>query len=370
MRMARTRKKRKPFLLAAALGFGLAGATGACIWDSRTLSDEVAYDVDLMEALIGYIPTHGPAFHENRLLFSRAPIVGTFLAGEFGLDRAVSLMELGRLDEAEEELQEALRDHPGEYRILSNLGVLAERRGDLGEAVRLTRRALEVNPAGHPGVGDLYLRMLEWRAARAAGGDPARDFTGRRYDAGAEAGFLVPAPGSVPVGEGSLLALIKAAPRFPDAYLVLGDLLRSQGREGEALWAYLRAEDLGHPAEAAVGARADELLARFRAWWWMARFDSELSFDPAAARREAREWFARGDRWREEFHRTEARLAEGDHPQPTFQEVRGEVEGRGAYRLPGALVPKDRIGSRLRTLASALMTTLAVVLLIRLRRPA
>jgi Flp pilus assembly protein TadD len=59
---------------------------------------------------------------------------------------AICLMELADYPAAKKELEAALRDEPENIKIISNLGVLAMKRGDKGEAAAFFRTVLELKP--------------------------------------------------------------------------------------------------------------------------------------------------------------------------------------------------------------------------------
>ena len=66
------------------------------------------------------------------------------------LERAFALFELLRLEEARRQLEEALARAPDEAWAHQQLGLLAERRGDLAEAGRRFTRARKLDPRAFP----------------------------------------------------------------------------------------------------------------------------------------------------------------------------------------------------------------------------
>jgi tetratricopeptide (TPR) repeat protein len=87
-------------------------------------------------------------------------------AAEYGLaaadtrnELAICLMETGDYDKAKRELESALRDDPENVKIISNLGALALRRGQEGEAAAFFRAALELAP--DDSVAAAYLRLAQ-----------------------------------------------------------------------------------------------------------------------------------------------------------------------------------------------------------------
>jgi tetratricopeptide (TPR) repeat protein len=61
-------------------------------------------------------------------------------------EKAICLMELGDLKAARKELEEALRKEPENTKIISNLGVLAQKSGNKDEAAAFFRTVLELDP--------------------------------------------------------------------------------------------------------------------------------------------------------------------------------------------------------------------------------
>ena len=68
---------------------------------------------------------------------------------DFGMkafDLALSLHRQGRLAEAERHYQDILKSDPRHFGALHHLGVAQAQGGKLENAIRLMRRALELNP--------------------------------------------------------------------------------------------------------------------------------------------------------------------------------------------------------------------------------
>ena len=61
-------------------------------------------------------------------------------------EMAICLMELGDLKGAKKELEKALREEPENVKIISNLGVLAQKSGNMNEAEAFFRTVLELDP--------------------------------------------------------------------------------------------------------------------------------------------------------------------------------------------------------------------------------
>jgi len=69
---------------------------------------------------------------------------------------AICLMESGDLQGARRELESALRDDPENIKIISNLGVLALKNGNAGEAAAFFRTVLELDP--HDPIANNFLQ--------------------------------------------------------------------------------------------------------------------------------------------------------------------------------------------------------------------
>jgi len=113
-----------------------------------------------------------------------------------------ALMEEGRLDAAEEQLQAALVLFPDYYEADYNLGIIAAREGKLDEAERRFRRALEENP----GFAEARNNLGSLLAQRGLKDEARREF--------AEA--------------------LRLKPDYAGAHFNLGRLLQSEGRMDEA----------------------------------------------------------------------------------------------------------------------------------------
>lgn len=82
-------------------------------------------------------------------------------------DYAVTLMHLGRANEAVALLTEIERTHPNSYVTASNLGTAYELAGDNGEALKWIREAIRRNEDAHEGTEWLHVRILEAKIAAA-----------------------------------------------------------------------------------------------------------------------------------------------------------------------------------------------------------
>ena len=84
------------------------------------------------------------------------------------LSEALALERQGDYDAALTSYRLALRDHPNDRRILQNMAIAFSKTGQVEEAVRCYRRALELDPSSpgaHYGLAFLLLTRKDWAAA-------------------------------------------------------------------------------------------------------------------------------------------------------------------------------------------------------------
>jgi len=84
------------------------------------------------------------------------------------LSEALALERQGDYDAALTSYRLALRDRPNDRRILQNMAIAFSRTGQVEDAIRCYRRALEVDPASagaHYGLAFLLLKRRDWSGA-------------------------------------------------------------------------------------------------------------------------------------------------------------------------------------------------------------
>lgn len=125
------------------------------------------------------------------------------------LNEALALERQGDFEAAIVSYRLALRDHPGDPRILQNLAIVLSRTGKIDDAVRHYRRALDLDPqlaGAHYGLGFLLMRKGESDTAarhlRAFLGNPPRGPEAQRWIEHAETALreLEHAPPSAAAG--------------------------------------------------------------------------------------------------------------------------------------------------------------------------
>ena len=169
----------------AVLGASLSTAV-SCLWDRDTLRDELKTETDTFDLITGQFPHHGDEYYRRRIEVLQANEAKLGL--EERNDLAVAYIRLKRFDEGRAILLNNLKQEPGDYFTLSNLGVCAKKEGRFQKAADYIERALEVRREGHLGLGDWYLKRLRYRAALDANpeGVPKTNFLvhlgGSSYD--------------------------------------------------------------------------------------------------------------------------------------------------------------------------------------------
>ncbi|MFT3979545.1 MAG: hypothetical protein QM687_03680 [Ferruginibacter sp.] len=76
---------------------------------------------------------------------------------------AVTLIKLGRLEEAETILNQLYKEKPEDYSIVANLGTLYELQGKNSKALEYIRRSVVINPDSHWGSEWFHIRVLEFK---------------------------------------------------------------------------------------------------------------------------------------------------------------------------------------------------------------
>lgn len=211
----------------------------------------------MMESNLGVGLGMDPARRESALAHFRRAIE---LAPDYVEPRkrmALLLLEMGRPDEAVVQLQAVLRLETGDPDTYVGLGRAAAALRRWPEAIAWYGKALELDP----GRADVELRMghalasLERlpealghysRAARLAPGSAEAHFY---------SGWALSRTGALAEAEIELKRSIEAAPSIPDAYRLLADVYREQGRDAESRRYAEMAARLAARSRSATGAR-------------------------------------------------------------------------------------------------------------------
>lgn len=238
----------------------LADSVPACGWSWETYAAEGKALPCVHDALVGYFPKHSDAYHRTVIA---AVDYATSWAPSFtaGLDaKGLSLMHLGRLEEARAVMLARLAVAPDAYPSHANLGTLYTFTGEYEKALQHIDRAMKLEPKAHFGREKYHRKLVEY--LRDVKADPnarmTRNFLGveptpvdrtqgskARYE---KAGFQDDAIDALV----SMIA-VYGAESLADIYLTLGELLALRGYPKLAWTAYKRASELSHPREKDLG---------------------------------------------------------------------------------------------------------------------
>lgn len=224
-----------PFILCACLAVNLEPTSLACVNTSYSTIEEKEITNDLRLLVIGAFPAHGDAFFENELKRCRSILKSEPKNFDARNDLAAAMMKLGRFEDAEHQLLENEKIHPAQYRTASNLGVLYKKWSRFDLSKKWLETALQIQPEGHMGLGDYYLRMVQWRGNT---NKKETNFLGVASHLDARATAAV-------ANREYVITLIKNDRHFANAYVVLGDIAFVEGDLQTAVRCYLRAEELG-----------------------------------------------------------------------------------------------------------------------------
>ncbi|MCF6311286.1 MAG: tetratricopeptide repeat protein [Verrucomicrobiales bacterium] len=217
-------------------------ALTACINTSYSRLDEIEITDDLLPLILGAFPHHGAAFYEHEIIRTRKILKSSPKQFEARNDLGSAYTKLKKWKFAQAEFEGNEKLHPSRYETSSNLGVMFKKKGDYAQAEKYIAQALGIKPGGHMGLGDYYLKMIQWLAGTQSQDIIEKNFLGIRYNAGPEATAKV-------ANEEYVVTLIKNDYQFPDAYVVLGDILFTRGDYQLALRAYHRAQSLIKPTQ-------------------------------------------------------------------------------------------------------------------------
>lgn len=263
----------------ALLLLALSDDAEACGWDWETYHAEAKSLPCVHDALLGYWPKHVDEYHEARIVAADHALRWLPHWTE-GLDaKGLSLLHLGRLEQAKAVMQQRHAIAPAAYASHANLGTLHTFTGDFARALEHIDAAMAIEPAAHFGREKYHRALVVFLQRVAAEPEIARrenflgiEFEDRQRTRGSKALFesLVESRGLDDQAFDALVSMITVygADGVPEIYLTLGELLAARGHLRLAYTAYRRARELGH-------VRGDELRR------WMRKIDGQLG----AARR-------------------------------------------------------------------------------------
>lgn len=307
----------------AALLLCLLSQAVACVNTSYSRKEEKQITCTLTELIAGQFPEHSDVFYQRELEIRSAALAKDSEDIAARNDLAVAYLKLGRFKEAEREFLRIEEESPNRYKTHSNLGVLYKKDRQYEKAAYHTRKALEIQPEGHLGLGDYYLRMLEWRARRDDE-DPTvkgRNFLGLPYDDGPRTLAANPL-----VNRAHLMTLIKADRHFADAYLLLGDVLYAKDDLQHAARAYRMAIKLSENDPDTQEIIWNRISLVEERWQQKANSTPGFIFDRNYEFQIDRE-FANADAWLQRFKEVEEKLLD-DGKDVDFAIIQKELDRR------------------------------------------
>jgi tetratricopeptide (TPR) repeat protein len=301
----------------------------SCVNTSYSRLDEKQIKDEVLDLILGQFPHHGPAFYQYEEKRNKEILTQKPEGFEARNDLAVAYLKQAKWELAQTEFDKNEKLHPGKYKTAANLGVMYKKMGEYEKAAHFIAKSLKIKPEGHMGLGDYYLKMAHWLNE-----GNEQNFLGIAYNA-------TPKQIASAANRQHIVTLIKNDYSFADAYLVLGDILYTEGNHQLAMRAYFRAQSLGIPvskgdintdspkiakfknvAEHAYQ-RLEMLASEFKAQAGaLTVVDSRGAFNQFSAELEGAE------NWLTSFHNTEAKLiSEGVFP--SFELTLKKMENSG-----------------------------------------
>ena len=298
----------------------------ACLNTSYSRVEEKQMTEDLTKILSGQMSEHGEDFYRDQKQKLERKLREDPYDVELHNDLGAAEIKLQNYEAALQRFQLIEELEPGRYKTQANLGVLFKKMGKYERAAEHTRNALTIRPAGHLGLGDYYLRMLNSRAARQAGKASAekRNFLGTRYSDGPKAAARNPL-----INREHLITLIKADRHYEDTYIVLGDVLFAEGDLQNAIRAYSKAETMitsDDSQQAEITARIATVLERLEEKNRKAPlyvYDSEITKQLHLERAAAEAWVLK-------FQKIEAEMIEAGETDVSIGSVKAEMARQAA----------------------------------------
>lgn len=202
----------------------------SCVNTSYSRWDERHIDDDLIHLILGQFPHHSLAFYEYEEVKNQKILEKKPMAFEVRNDLAVAYLKQEKWDLAIQEFKKNEELHSGKYKTAANLGVMYKKMGKYKLAAEYIQKSLQIQPEGHMGLGDYYLKMIQWLQAPSK----ENNFLGISYEAS-------PKENAEAANRQHLITLIKNDYQFPEAYLILGDILYTEKNYQLAMRAYFRA---------------------------------------------------------------------------------------------------------------------------------
>ena len=293
----------------------------SCVNTSYSRFDEKAIDDELVDLIVGQFPHHSSAFYENELKVKEPKLKENPDDFELRNDVAVAYLKLAKWSEAIFHFKLNESKHPGQYKTNSNLGVMYKKMGQFSEAAFYIKKALEIKPGGHMGLGDYYLKMINWR--QQYNPEANINFLGVSYNDSAKTAQIA--------NKEYVITLIKNDYQFVDSYLVLGDILYEEGNLQLAIRAYIRAQQLGgihnYGKQASIGFKKYQEAAKK-----LAKSKSALQVsDVMKGYGQITSELNNAVQWLKDFQDTETEMIKAGK-EITFEKVREEMTVNNLYK--------------------------------------
>lgn len=319
------------------------GIATACLWDKDTIADELQTRATQYDLVMGQFPSHGKAYYQKRISILEPEFNRGRISWDERNDLAVAYIRTEQFAKAFPILEGNLKTKPNDYHTLSNLGVFYKKTGDFTNAVVYMQRALQIKPEGHMGLGDWYLKRLEWskRYELGAGEKPDTNFLGEKYSA-TKLEWLMhnKVDDSVKQRAQYLTKLIKNDRHFSDGYLVMGDLFWQIGDLNLAMRCYQHAGHLNHPNPEALVRRIDAIIYH----WDYKLYNEKQKVSKLEDRRAGQKKIfltelKQVEQWLSDFHAAEAQLVQLGKT-PTFDETSARNKTK-RFRPEGKATAKE-----------------------------
>ncbi|MCM8540685.1 MAG: tetratricopeptide repeat protein [Lentisphaeraceae bacterium] len=294
----------------------------SCVNTSYSRLDEVAINDELVDIILGQFPHHGKAFYENEIKIKEAKLIETPNDFELRNDIAVAYLKLAKWKDALFHFDLNENKYPSKYKTHANLGVMYKKMGEYEKAAFHIKKSLEIKPEGHMGLGDYYLKMIEWKHNYTQ--DQKTNFLGIPYNDSAHTAKVA--------NKEYVITLIKNDYQFIDAYLVLGDILFEEKNYQLALRAYMRARtvneqekfgDIGFKAYHKMTHTVNQIKKNKGKW---------QVIDTLRYRSQLEKEIENAELWLGEFQKTEKQLI-ANNETISFEKVRESMEENG-YSKP------------------------------------
>ena len=164
--------------------------------------------------------------------------------GEIYHTAGLEALRMARYTEALGALQEAAKLLPKDPAVQTNLGLAFANKGELNQAEKAWRRAIELDPKwtdARLNLGALEIRQQRWKEAEAVLKEASKDLTYLNQHQVFYNLALIYTEWKMPVlAEQSLQKAVENAPTFCEAWYRLANIQKNRGSAGEARNSYAK----------------------------------------------------------------------------------------------------------------------------------